>query len=150
MSILADSNGYRLPTEAEWEYACRAGTTTPFWFGKTIRTKDANFDGNNPYFDKDGKGEFRAKTTPVKKFKANPWGLHDMHGNLWQWCEDWYGDYPDGDITDPTGTETGTRRVLRGGSWFDLARGCRAANRDRVEPASRDDSFGFRLALRLD
>ena len=82
-----------LPTEAQWEYACRAGTTTPFWFRDTISTDQANYDGTSTY-GKDGKkGEYRKKSTPVDQFPANPWGLHDMHGNLLQWCQDRYGDY---------------------------------------------------------
>ena len=96
VTLLEDGNGYCLPTEAQWEYCCRAGTRTPFWFGETITSNDANFDGNYPYRQQDDKGEYRQKTTPVKQFKANPWGLHDMHGNLWQWCEDLYAEYPNG------------------------------------------------------
>ncbi len=105
--------------------------------------------GNHPYFDRDGKGEYRQKTTPVKEFKANPWGLYDMHGNLWQWCEDWYADYT-GNITDPTGGKSGTLHVLRGGSWGSHAWYCRAAYRRWYGPAHRGDDVGFRVSLRLD
>src|SRR5262249_53757916 len=134
VEIVADGTGYRLPSEAEWEYACRAETTRPFWLGETISTDQANNDGNSTY-GKGGKvGECRKKTTPVGQFKANPWGLHDMHGNLWQWCGDWYGKYPDGkypegEIKDPQYSNIGGARVLRGGSWFYNVGYCRAAFR---------------------
>jgi len=143
-----ESRPYRLPYEAEWEYAARAGTSTPFWQGATITTDQVNCNGT-PYRDTDPKGENRARTTPVKQFKANSWGLYDMGGNLWQWCEDWYGDYPNGPIEDPKGSNTGTLRSVRGGSWYDLARHCRAAIRFRLVPANRNDIFGFRLALEM-
>jgi formylglycine-generating enzyme required for sulfatase activity len=136
-----DKKAYRLPTEAEWEYACRAGTTTPFHFGETISTDQANYRK---------KGIYRAKTTPVGTFPANAWGLHDMHGNLWQWCQDWHGDYPKNDATDPKGAEKGQDRVLRGGSWFDTPDHCRSACRARLEPATRDYYYGFRLCFFLD
>jgi formylglycine-generating enzyme required for sulfatase activity len=106
----------RLPTEAEWEYACRAGTTTPFSFGDTITPKQVNYDGNYPYAN-GTKGKFRAKTVPVKSLPANPWGLYEMHGNIWEWCADWYGDYGLAALADPTGSPDGSDRVLRGGSW---------------------------------
>ena len=113
VEMLADGTGYRLPTEAEWEYACRAGTKTPFWWGATITTDHANYDGNYTY-GKDGKeGHYRRRTTPVDQFKANPWGLYDMHGNLWQWCQDWYGNYsaPIKGRIDPQGVDSGDGRV---------------------------------------
>ena len=103
-----DKKPYRLPTEAEWEYACRAGTTTPFHFGETISTDQANYNGNFTYGN-GKKGVYREKTTPVGSFPANAWGLHDMHGNVWQWCQDWYGDYPQKDVVDPQGPEKGER-----------------------------------------
>jgi len=109
-----DRKAYRLPTEAEWEYACRAGTTTPFCFGDTIFTDQANYDGNKTYGNGE-KGVFRQKTTPVGSFPANAWGLHDMAGNVWQWCQDWHGAYPQNDVVDPQGSNAGPYRVLRGG-----------------------------------
>jgi len=135
----------RLPTEAEWEYACRAGTTTPFWFGEQITTEQANYDGNNPYAD-GPIGEYREETVDVRALPANAWGLYQMHGNVDEWCQDWYGDYPSGPVTDPEGPETGTRRVLRGGSWFIFAGGLRSACRLHREPGLRYGNSGFRLA----
>jgi uncharacterized protein (TIGR02996 family) len=121
-----DKRAYRLATEAEWEYACRAGTTTPFHFGETISTAEANYDGNYRY-GSGKKRKYRQKTTPVGTFPANAWGLHDMHGNLWEWCQDWYGDYPNNDVTDPQGPTSGQWRVLRGGSWNYDPQLCRSA-----------------------
>ena len=146
-------NYYRLPTEAEWEYAARAGTTTPFWQGETITTDQVNFTGYYPYRENDPKGEYRGTTTLVKRFKANPWGLHDMGGNLNQWCEDCYAEYPKEDIEDrqsPQNDNNDASRVLRGGSWGRDARYCRAASRLWIVPAGRNGFFGFRLAFRLD
>ena len=122
-----------LPTEAEWEYACRAGTTTPFHFGETISTDQANYDGNFTYGN-GKKGVYREKTTPVGSFPANAWGLYDMHGNVWQWCQDWYGDYPQKDVVDPQGPEKGEVRVLRGGSWISDPQYCRSAFRYWFDP----------------
>ena len=139
---------FNLPSEAQWEYACRAGTTTPFWTGRCLSTDEANYDGNNP-LEGCPKGVYRKKTTPVKKFPPNPWGLYDMHGNVWEWCADWYGDYPDGPVTDPIGPTNGANRVCRGGSWFDYARRCRSAYRHLNTPDYRNNFLGFRaLAVR--
>ena len=138
---------YRLPTEAEWEYACRAGTTTPFSFGRCLSTDQANYNGRYP-LENCPKGEYREKTLPVASFAPNAWGLHDMHGNVWEWCQDWYGeDYPSGAVTDPGGPSTGSVRVLRGGSWFNDAGSCRAAIRGRDTPDVRGRNLGFRLVL---
>ena len=101
-----DKKLYRLPSEAEWEYCCRAGTTTPFHFGQTISTDQANYNGNFTYGD-GKKSVLREKTTAVGSFPANAWGLHDMHGNVYQWCQDWYGNYPQIDVVDPQGPEKG-------------------------------------------
>jgi formylglycine-generating enzyme required for sulfatase activity len=149
--ILGERGGkrYRLPTEAEREYACRAGTTTPFPAGKTVSTEQANFEGTYPY----GVGErgvYREKTTPVGSFPCNPWGLFDMTGNVWEWCADWYGVYPSTAPNDPQGSSTGTMRVLRGGSWYDGLRGCRSAYRNFCEPSQRLYHYGCRVVLCLD
>ena len=136
---------YRLPTEAEWEYACRAGTTTPFYGGETVSTDQANYNGEYVYGD--GKlGVYREKTTPVGSFPPNPWGLYDMCGNVWQWCEDLWVDYPKGDQTDPVG-KTGANRVIRGGSWIDNPLECRSAYRGGCKPTLHHALLGFRLCL---
>ncbi|MFZ4547686.1 MAG: SUMF1/EgtB/PvdO family nonheme iron enzyme [Bacteroidales bacterium] len=137
---------YRLPTEAEWEYACRAGTSTPFSTGNNLTTSQANYDGNYPY-NNNPKGEYRAKTMPVGSFAPNTWGLYDMHGNVWEWCNDWYGDYGSGSQTNPQGATSGSYRVPRGGSWCGGALRCRSARRDIITPSRRDDDVGFRLVL---
>jgi formylglycine-generating enzyme required for sulfatase activity len=136
----------RLPTEAQWEYACRAGTTTPFSFGKNITPEQVNYDGNYPYAG--GKaGLYREKTVPVKSLPPNPWGLYEMHGNVWEWCNDWFGDYPSAPVIDPVGLSTGVYRVLRGGSWSLNGRRVRSAYRDRDEPVNCYYDIGFRLSL---
>jgi formylglycine-generating enzyme required for sulfatase activity len=137
---------YRLPTEAEWEYACRAGTTTTFNTGDNLTTAQANYDGNYPWKNYP-KGEYRQKTTPVDSFSPNAWGLYDMHGNVWEWCSDWYGSYSSGAVTNPKGPSTGTNRVLRGGSWDYYAVSCRSADRLSDTPDDRSNSYGFRIAL---
>jgi formylglycine-generating enzyme required for sulfatase activity/uncharacterized protein with PIN domain len=135
----------RLPTEAEWEYACRAETATPFSFGEDITPEQVNYDGNYPYRGK--KGRYRQETVEVASLPANPWVLYEMHGNVWEWCQDWYGAYRAEPVVDPTGPETGERRVLRGGSWLDFGRSVRSAYRYRYEPGNRIHDYGFRLAL---
>ena len=129
---------YRLPTEAEWECACRAGSTTAYSFGdhESLLGIFAWFSENA------GK-----QTHAVGKKQPNAWGLHDMHGNVWEWCSDWYGDYPRGAVTDPKGLKTGSRRVYRGGSWNRSARNCRSAFRYGFSPSLRYRGLGFRLAL---
>ena len=142
-----DNKAYRLPTEAEWEYACRARTTTPFHFGETISTDQANYNGNFVYGN-GKKGVFREKkTTPVGTFPANPWGLHDMHGNVMQWCQDCYGDYPQNDVTDPQGPESGEHRVLRGGPWHAGPDDCRSARRTREVPRNGYYNYGLRVCF---
>jgi len=139
-----NANGYRLPTEAEWEYACRAGTTTPFNTGNNITTSQANYDGNNPY-NNNAKGEYRGETTTVGTFTANAWGLHDMHGNVWEWCWDLYEDYAAGSQTDPRGAVSGVYRVVRGGCWVNVGQYLRSACRVNDDPDYRDGSLGFRV-----
>jgi formylglycine-generating enzyme required for sulfatase activity len=141
-----DNKPYRLPTEAEWEYACRAGTWTAFHTGESISTDQANFDGSFAFGN--GKpGEFRRRTTPVGSFPANAWGLHDMHGNVWQWCQDWFGEYPSRDVVDPQGPEKGGSRVLRGGCWRFGADYCRSAYRHWLAPEHRYIFLGFRVCF---
>jgi formylglycine-generating enzyme required for sulfatase activity len=141
-----DRRPYRLPTEAEWEYACRAGTRTPFHFGKTISTDQANYNGNFKYGD--GKiGVSRGKTTPVGSFPANAFGLFDMHGNVYQWCQDREGDYPRNEVVDPKGPEDGKGRVMRGGCFYEPPGSCRSASRTWADPEASFRSFGFRLCF---
>ena len=141
-------SGYRfsLPTEAQWEYACRADTTTPFHFGSTLNGDKANCTGVFPY-GTETKGQSLSRTTEVGSYPANVWGLRDMHGNVWEWCLDWKGDYPNGDVTDPTGSVTGSERVLRGGSWCSSAVACRSAYRYYCVPSDMHFVNGLRLAL---
>jgi sulfatase modifying factor 1 len=134
-----------LPTEAQWEYACRAGTTTAFSFGSSLSPDQANYDGNDPYTNVD-KGKFRKTTVEVTAFKPNPWGLFNMHGNVWEWCNDYYGDYSIGEATDPTGPVSGSSRVFRGGCWGDDVSYLRAAYRYHFHSGSRGHSLGFRLS----
>ena len=140
--------GYRLPTEAEWEYACRAGSRTPFYTGETISTDLANYDGNYTYGN-GRKGQYRRQTTDVGSFLPNAFGLYDMTGNVWEWCSDWYEKdyYSKSPSADPEGPTSGTRRVCRGGSWLYGPWYCRSAGRDRVAPGGRGDVLGFRVSL---
>ncbi|MBT7854700.1 MAG: formylglycine-generating enzyme family protein [Opitutae bacterium] len=126
---------YTLPTEAQWEYACRAGTTTAYSFGDTITPKQANYDVG--------------QTTAVGVYPANAWGFHDMHGNVWEWCLDPYGDYPSGSASDPVGPSDGTGRVIRGGSWFLPTGFMRSAYREGLF-RSRSLYLGFRLSLQTE
>lgn len=145
-----EKKAYRLPTEAEWEYACRAGTTTPFHTGETISTDQANYNGNLVY-GSGKKGVYKQKTTPVGSFPANAWGLHDMHGNVPQWCQDWYGEYPKDDAVDPQGPEKGFHRVLRGGLWGGNPGASRSTHRVGFVPGLRGNFyFGFRLSFSVD
>jgi len=145
-------SGLRLPLEAEWEYACRAGTTTAFHYGDSLDATMANFDGNYPYGG-GKKGEYRRTTIAVRQFKPNAWGLYDMIGNVWEWCQDKYEKYPSEAVTlaqpaGPAGREDGDHavRMVRGGSWFSRAWYCRSASRCWYCPAYRYYFLGFRVA----
>lgn len=142
----AEWMGCRLPTEAEWEFACRAGTKTAFNTGDNLTTSQANFNGK---FSKINcaTDAFIGKTLPVGSFTPNEWGLYDMHGNVWEWCNDWYEEYSSGAQTNPRGPLSGTDRVFRGGSWNDQSRFCRSAFRNYYRPICHANSLGFRLAF---
>ncbi len=150
---------YRLPAEAEWEYACRAGSKTPFHFGETIATDLANYDGTD---DPDGKwsgsygrgstGIYRQKTTPVDTFLPNAFGLYDLHGNVWEWCLDHWHDNYQGAPADGRAwlsDDKNANRLLRGGSWLYYPRVCRSASRFINSPDYRDDGFGFRVVCEI-
>ena len=139
--------GWRLPTEAEWEYACRAGTESPFSFGDRVSVTMANFDGNRPYPGSEP-GPRPNSPVPVRSLSPNPWGLYEMHGNVWEWCEDLYVEKPaDGvPVEDDVG---GASRVMRGGSWFSRADQLRCGYRDGYPPNSAGEKYGLRLAYTI-
>ncbi|MBD3320152.1 MAG: SUMF1/EgtB/PvdO family nonheme iron enzyme [Chitinivibrionales bacterium] len=141
----------RLPTEAEWEYACRAGTKTAFSFGNTISSDMANFDGRKP-FGGASVGAFRNKLIPTGTFESNEWGLYDMHGNVWEWCSDWYerNYYKNTGPDNPEGPEDGKLKVMRGGGWISDGASCRSANRIGYDPSVRMNIFGVRCAKDID
>ena len=144
---LATGYEYRLPTEAEWEYACRAGTITATAYGESLSSTQANFNGVYPYGGA-APGLYLDTTTKVGAYAPNAWGLYDMHGNVWEWCSDWYArSLPGGEVTDPKGPATGENRVLRGGGWRYSAVVCRSAARGFYSPAGRVNGFGIRLVL---
>jgi formylglycine-generating enzyme required for sulfatase activity len=152
VGIVEGADGFRLPTEAEWEYACRAGTRSVFHFGDALNGDRANCDGRYPY-GTDMKGRYLDRPQPVGSYEPNALGLYDMHGNVWQWCQDWYGgDFyrSDDAAKDPTGPNAGKARVRRGGSWISGAGRCRAAYRHSGAPADRDELVGFRVVRPLD
>lgn len=149
------ANGYRLPTEAEWEYACRAGTTTPFYMENSPSAEEANYYGHYPYEIEDNyfsqgnlqvqPGEYRQTTVAVGSFSESPYGLYDMHGNVSEWVWDYYGEYPIDGQTDPAGPTTGTLRVYRGGGWNDFAKNMRSAYRATLEQNKGSFNIGIRL-----
>lgn len=145
LNELVPGGGFRLPTEAEWEYAARAGTTTPFFTGNCLDTSQANYDGRVPWSGCPA-GEWRQTTIDVGILVPNAWGLYDMHGNVWEWVQDWYGDYPLGPVSDPMGPSSGTHRIVRGGAWSEPAMNCRSAMRLNFAPDFRYWDVGLRLA----
>jgi formylglycine-generating enzyme len=138
-------DGVRLPSEAEWEYACRAGTTTPFAFGSNITAEQANYDGEHPYAG-GSRGQDRQRTVAAGSLPANAWGLHEMHGNVWEWCQDVYSPYPTSGTKEPN-EASGPYRVVRGGGWGYAADRCRSAFRLNVNPGVASGSLGFRVVL---
>src|SRR5690242_12425397 len=144
---------YRLPTESEWEYACRAGTTTAVYYGNRLLSGMANFNGTNEYDAAIGaianpSGVYHEQTTAVGSYEPNAWGLCDMCGNVFEWCQDWFGSYPAGPVTDPQGTDNGEHtRVVRGGGWDDDGQYCRSSQRARILPISMAPNVGFRIVL---
>jgi uncharacterized protein (TIGR02996 family) len=147
-----DGRRYALPTEAEWEYACRAGTTTPFHFGTALNGLQANCDGTNPYGSV-VQGPNLEEPAVVGSYPANAFGLHDMHGNVWEWCQDWFAPYaspPEG-VEDPVHLqESPDGRCGRGGSWYSPAWSCRSGHRGRFDPRYGGFNLGFRICFRLD
>jgi formylglycine-generating enzyme required for sulfatase activity len=152
---------YRLPTEAEWEYVCRAGTTTPFHFGESLSSKQANFDGTAPYLKRadvikgvDPKtlaGPFLKRASVVGSYEPNAWGLYDMHGNVREWCSDWFSPtyYKTSPDMDPTGPEKGSARVARGGGWYYFGAAMRSASRFETDPNKRRNNYGLRVVCEI-
>jgi formylglycine-generating enzyme required for sulfatase activity len=147
-AAFAQYAGGRLPTEAEWEYAARATTTTAFNTGACLSYSQANYNWLSPQLGcTNSNTNDPATTQNVGTYAPNAWGLYDMHGNVWEWCSDWYGTYPTGAISNPTGPTTGSYRVLRGGSFGYFAQNCRSAFRDRSYPTDDYGDGGFRLVF---
>ena len=134
---------FALPTEAQWEYACRAETTTKYYFGD-----DASKLGDYAWWTENTRRVNKEYAHPVGKKKPNAFGLYDMHGNVWEWCQDWYGDYQSTSAIDPSGPTGGKYRVMRGGGWLGTASGCRSAYRWVDHPTKRDGHYGFRVSVR--
>ena len=155
-----EADGYRLPTEAEWEFVARAGTTTPFYTQKAPGADDVNFYGHYPYQIEQNyfndevldtrPGVYRGNTLPVGSFKPNPLGLYDVYGNVGEWCFDYYGKYDSAAQLDPAGQKSGTRRVHRGGGWNDFGKNLRSAYRGAMQQSSKSYNVGIRLAMNAD
>lgn len=143
---------YRLPTEAEWEYACRAGSTTAYGWGDNIDCGKAMY-GNNTQRGPQCVDYVKSRglpvdsPAPVKSYQPNAWGLYDMSGNVWEWCQDWYAKYPAQPVADPVGPQSGSDKVRRGGSWFKYGFYCRSANRNYADPLDRYSTTGFRVVM---
>ena len=143
---------YRLPTESEWEYACRAGTVTAFYLGSALHSQQANFIGTNEYDSVVGNlynpsGIVLGTTTAVGSYAPNGWGLYDMTGNVFEWCQDWYGTYPSAAVTDPQGATSGANKSRRGGAYRVSAASCRSALREGYIPTGKGPAMGFRVVL---
>lgn len=141
-----EADGYRLPTEAEWEYACRAGSSTPFNTGRNISASQANWYTNYPYIENEGGGTYNRRTVAVTSYKPNVWGLYNMHGNVGEWCWDTFGTYDALPQENPASVENGRFHVVRGGSWFDVGKHLRSAYRSVLPTSYRADNIGFRIA----
>lgn len=136
-AYLPEDYGFDLPSEAQWEYACRAGTTTEFWWGNEPLTEKMNFSASK-----------HGHPVRVGSYEPNPWGVFEMSGNVWEWCKDWYGSYSDESTSDPVGPKSGVLRVVRGGSFFNRADDCRSAHRHEwVGPKYRHADYGFRVVI---
>ena len=151
LNAQVEGSPYRLPTEAEWEYAARGGTTTAFWLGDKITPWDANYDGGYAYAGGGGQGASREKTLPVRSFEPNPFGLYQVHGNVWEWVEDCWADWYRGAPTDGSSRTDGdcSKAALRGGSWYDVANWVRSASRQGSRRENRGNTAGFRIARTL-
>jgi len=146
LNVVPEELAFRLPREAEWEYACRAGTKTPYPWGSTLNGDEANCNGSMPYGGAKP-GSCLARPSTVRSYKPNAWGIYDMCGNVWEWCADRYGEYDATSLKDPTGPPTGDERVMRGPGWCSPAQNCRAAKRCNEDPANRYFFSGFRVVL---
>jgi len=144
LNELFESHNYRLPTEAEWEYACRAGSNWPFWNGGNLTAEQANYNGNYPYLNTP-KGSYHGQPTGVGSYMPNAWGLYDMHGNVFEWCQDKYSDYPSESVVDPVSLAGVSGRVIRGGAWSSIAQNCRSAARNFHASSGKSVGIGFRL-----
>ncbi len=148
LNAISQKHHFRLPTEAEWEYACRAGTTTPFSMGWTLSDTLANYNAVFPS-SYSVPGRHVGHPMPVGTYPPNPWGLYDMHGNVWEWVSDWHAEYSPDEVKDPTGTSHGRMKVIRGGSWHFGAENARSSTRRTHEPESWGFSIGFRLVCEI-